>query len=236
MIEKIQDGRTDLVFEYVKAGNEATGTDQQGVSILQWCAYYGDVSAIKYLLSQGASLQELGPNFDLNGAAFHGHWQLCQFLLESGADPRVSLPETGETPLHSVLCSPNRPANNLILKLLLAFGADPNAQTLPGKETGGFMRDAYTKGETPLHRAAAFGNEETIELLLKAGADKTLKDQNGDSALSWASWHGRPAGILQLLTYGEHRIHPQHVQNMKSDHGHGWGGGMSVMRMGKVHL
>ena len=32
------------------------------------------------------------------------------------------------------------------------------------------MRDCRTKGETPLHRAAAFGGEETIDLLLAAGA------------------------------------------------------------------
>ena len=31
-------------------------------------------------------LATLGPNFELNGAAFHGHWRLCQFLIERGAD------------------------------------------------------------------------------------------------------------------------------------------------------
>ena len=55
-------------------------------------------------------------------------------------------------------------------------------------ETGGFMRDCRTKGETPLHRAAAFGTKETIQILLDAKAKLDAKDMNGDSPLSWASW------------------------------------------------
>ena len=58
------------------------------------------------------------------------------------------------------------------------------------------MRDCRTKAETPLHRAAAFGTEETIQLLLDAGARVDAKDMNGDSPLTWASWHLRPDSIL----------------------------------------
>ena len=236
IIQKLADGRTDLVFDLVPAKISATATDPHGTPLIKWCAYYGDVSSIKYLLSHGASLEELGPNHDLNGAVFHGHWQLCQYLLESGADPNKVSSLTGETPLHNALCKSNRPAANLILKLLLAYGALPMVHTKEGEETGGFMRDAYTKGETPLHRAAAFGNEETIKLLLDAGADKQAKDMNGDTPLSWASWHQRPGSILQLLIYGSHRIHEAHVQHMKSDHGSGWGSGTSILQMGSLHI
>ena len=70
------------------------------------------------------------------------------------------------------------------------------------------MRDARTKGETPLHRAAAFGNEATIELLLKHGAKVDARDAYGDSPLSWASWHLRPDSILRLLCFGNFKIRP----------------------------
>ncbi len=86
MFDEITDGRTDLVFDYVAAGHAASSADQGGVSLLQWCSYYGDVSAIRFLLAEGESLESLGENLGLNGAVFHGHWQLCQFLIESGAD------------------------------------------------------------------------------------------------------------------------------------------------------
>ena len=36
---------------------------------------------------------------------------------------------------------------------------------------------------TPLHRAARFGREKVIELVLKNGADKTLKDMKGQTPL-----------------------------------------------------
>jgi hypothetical protein len=55
---ELTDGRTDPVFELVAQGHSA------------------DVTAMKSLLSKGASLQSLGDNFDLNGASFHGHWRV----------------------------------------------------------------------------------------------------------------------------------------------------------------
>lgn len=223
-------------MELVPHALSATASDPHGTPLIRWCAYYGDTSAVRYLIGHGAGLKDLGRNFDLNGAVFHGHWQLTQFLLEQGADPNLPLEDTGETPLHSALSASNRPVANVLIKLLLAYGADPNAKTKSKKETGAFMRDAYTKGETPLHRAAAFGNEDTIQILIKAGAEKDKRDINGDSPLSWASWHQRPAKILQLLTFGVHRIHDVHVKKMQSDHGSGWGAGTSQIRMGKIHL
>ena len=155
MLKKITDGRTDLVFEYLAEGNAATATDPAGVELLQWCAYYGDVSAMKFLLANGASIETLGGNFGLGGACFHGHWDLCQFLIERGADVNRAAMDNGETPLHSALCNGDA-AHNMVLKVLLANGANPNCVTKESMETDGFMRDVRTKAETPLHRAAAF--------------------------------------------------------------------------------
>ena len=209
MIEKIVDGRTDLVFDYLAAGHTADSKDGDGVSLLKWCAYYGDVSAIRYLLANGESLASLGENFGLDGAAFHGHWRLCQFLIEQGADVNRASADNGEAALHAALCTSNRLSHDLIVKLLLANGANPNHTTKPNAETGGFMRDCRTKAETPLHRAAAFGTEETIQMLLEAGAKVDAKDMNGDSPLGWASWYLRPDSILRMLCYGDFKIRPQ---------------------------
>lgn len=129
---------------------------------------------------------------------------MCEFLLEQGADVDLPNAETGETPLHAALCKPNRPAFELVVRVLLAARADPNRRTTPGVETGGFMRDCRTRGETPLHRAAAFAS-----------------DANGDSPLSWASWHTRPDTVLRLLTYDDFYIRPDRASTF--DHGAGWG-------------
>jgi hypothetical protein len=31
------------------------------------------------------------------------------------------------------------------------------------------------------------------------GGDRTIRDANGDSPQSWASWHWRPFSLIQLL-------------------------------------
>jgi len=218
MLEEINDGRTDLVFEYVAAGNAASG------ELLRTCAYYGDVSAMKFLLANGVPLGELGDNLDLNGAAFHGHWRLVLYLLEQGADPNHPYPDTAETPLHVAIKS--GPKHAQIVELLLHFGADPNAVTIPHVETGCFMRDCRTKGETPLHRAAAFADVDVIDMLLKAGATKEAKDVHGDTPLSWGSWYARNGKVLRRLCFGNFRISEAYEQP---------GGGMEAFLRGKPH-
>jgi uncharacterized protein len=141
----------------------------------------------------------------LNGACYHGHWRLCKFLIEQGADVNRPLEDTGETPLHSALCKTNRLPYNLVIRVLLAHGANVNCATKNDVETGGFMRDCRTKGETPLHRAAAFG-EEAIQMLLDASAVVDAKDMNGETPLSWASWCPQPTSVLRKLCYGSHRV------------------------------
>lgn len=233
IMDRIADGRTDLVFDFIGAGNPAASSDGNGVSLIKWCGYYGDVSAIRFLLANGETLGTLGENLDLNSAAFHGHWRLCQYLIENGADPNRGLVDTGETPLHAALSRANGVSTHAVVSVLLAAGANPNRATRIGAETGGFMRDCRTKGETPLHRAAAFAGEAVIDVLLSAGASKDARDANGDSPLTWASWHLRPASVIRKLCFGDFSIHPQ--AHWTGDHGAG-STGLEASLLGKPHV
>ncbi len=224
MFQRIANGRTDLVFDHLQEGHAPDACDAHGTSLIRWCAYYGDVTALRLLVSRGARLDALGENLDLTGAAFHGHWQLCQYLLEHGADARHPASDTGETPLHAALCKAGRPAYNLVVRLLLAAGANPNAATRPGVPTGSFMRDCRTRGETPLHRAAAYADADCVSALLEAGADRQARDGHGETPLTWASWHLRPGAILKLLCYGPHELSDAGAAHHCVDHGQGWGG------------
>lgn len=220
LLDRIAGGRTDLVFDYVPAKG-ASSAQADGASLVQCCHRYGDVSAIRFLLSHGERLDSLGSNFGLDNAAYFGHWRLCEFLIEQGANVDHADPTTGETALHAALCTANRPAFDLVVQVLIRAGANPNLATKPGVETGAFMRDCRTKGETSLHRAAAFASEETIQRLLDAGATVDAKDMNGETPLSWGSWHTRPDAILRKLCYGDFYIRPG--RNSAFDHGQGWG-------------
>ncbi len=53
LLHRIADGRTDLVFDYLATGNAATSVDGSGTSLIRWCAYYGDVSAMRFLIANG---------------------------------------------------------------------------------------------------------------------------------------------------------------------------------------
>lgn len=225
ILDRIRRGRTDLVFDLLgqPGWHETLASDQ---SPLTWFVYYGDVTAMKAVLGVGGDLANLSLDEELANASFYGHWRMVDFLLARGANPLAAHPRTGETALHGALCKAGRPAFLYVVRLLLEHGADPNARTVPGKETGAFMRDVRTKGETPLHRAAAYGDADIVRALLDRGADVQARDAHGDTPLSWASEHLRPGAILSLLQFGPHKIGPSHVERITSDHGAGWGNGM----------
>jgi ankyrin repeat protein len=232
ILEFISRGRTDLIFQLLKKNNWKDILYEGQVKPLQWLVYYNDTTALKAVLEAGGNLDSINLNSELGNAAFFGHWKVCDFLINNGADVNASVDKTDETPLHNALSKAGRPYYFYVVKLLLEKGANINAKTIPGIETGAFMRDVRTKGETPLHRAAAYADEKTISYLIETGADKEAKDVNGDSPLSWASAHLRPGKILSLLTYGNYKISNAHIIKNTSDHGAGWGNSMDWNLLG----
>lgn len=226
LLDRIARGRTDLVFELLRLPEWRTLLDAGETKVLQWFVYYNDVTALKAVLAAGGDLASLDLDSELRHAAFFGHWKVCDFLLAHGANARSTVPETGETALHGALAKAGRPYFLHVVRLLVEHGAEVNARTLPGRETGAFMRDVRTKRETPLHRAAAYADEATIAYLLEHGAEREARDAHGDSPLTWASEHLRPGAILALLAHGPHRISEKTRQAITTDHGAGWGYGM----------
>ena len=127
-----------------------------------------------------------------------------------------------------------RKSATVVVRLLLQAGADPNAKAAVGAETSAYYRDITVIGETPLHRADAYGDGDMIRALLDAGADPSIKDGHGESALTWFSRHQRGVdhvkverGVGKLLAYGEWvesglertpvRRAPTHAQRPGSD-------------------
>jgi len=229
----ISKGRTDFIVELMEKPGWTKYLHDGDIKPLQWLVYYNDTTGLKAVMKNGGDLSSIDVNAELGNAAFFGHWKVCDFLIKNGADANTKVYGTNETPLHSALAKAGRPYYFYVVKLLVEKGADVNARTISGIETGAFMRDVKTKGETPLHRAAAYADERTIEFLLQSGADKTAKDAYGNSPLSWASEHLRPGRILALLAYGDYTIGEGHKIKNVSDHGHGWGNAMDWNLLGE---
>lgn len=166
-------------------------------------AWDGDLALIENCLNRGAEINARPDGSTaLEAAAYHGQVEACELLLAKGADANAFAESTGETVLHQVI-SKRDSARTRIVELLVAAGADVNRKTLPGVVTFAFARDIRTRGETALHRAAAYGDAEMIGILISAGADKTARDAHGESPLTWASWHLRENDVLRLLLHGE---------------------------------
>lgn len=168
-------------------------------------AWNGDLPLIRTSLDAGAqvNLPSVNAATPLEAAAYNAQADACILLLEAGADPNASAEATGETVLHQVITKKDDPRRTRIVKALIAAGADVTRSTIPQVPTFCFARDIRTRGETPLHRAAAYGDAEMIEALIQAGADRSARDAHGESPLTWASWHLRENPILKLLLFGE---------------------------------
>ncbi|MEE2692403.1 MAG: ankyrin repeat domain-containing protein [Pseudomonadota bacterium] len=232
ILDRISRGRTDLVFDLLALPDWRAALHEGQIKALQWLVYYNDTTALKAVLAAGGDLSSIDLDRELGHAAFFGHWKVCDFLIANGANPGAVNADTGETPLHSALSKAGRPYYNYVVRLLVERGADVNARTIAGRESDAFMRDVRTRGETPLHRAAAFGDAEVIAYLVEHGADKAAKDAYGDTPLSWASWHLRPGAVLALLAHGEHGVSDRVAASITSDHGAGWGNGMERKILG----
>ena len=226
ILDRIAKGRTDFIVDLIQVPNWKEALGMNRVKVLQWLVYYNDLTGIKSVLNNGGDLSSINLDEELGHAAFFGHWKICDFLINRGADVNYRVSDTGETPLHNALAKAGRPYYYYVVRILVEKGADVNAKTIPGRETGAFMRDVRTRGETPLHRAAAYADEKTIRLLIENGADIKNKDAHENTPLSWASEHLRPGKILGLLAYGQHHISDKHREINISDHGHGWGNSM----------
>ncbi|KAK8014806.1 hypothetical protein PG990_008102 [Apiospora arundinis] len=83
---------------------------------------------------------------------------------------------------------------------LLAVGVDVNSITLKGDERGQF--DQTPNRVCALHISARNGYLDTVNSLLKAGADLNLVSGCGRTALQMAAAHGEPAVVRALLASG----------------------------------
>ena len=65
-------------------------------------------------------------------------------------------------------------------------------------KSGANLNAKAANGSTPLMMGAMFGTTEVVKLLLDSGADPTLKNAGGQTALDYATNGSRPDAIAML--------------------------------------
>ena len=203
MLDAVVNNDLAAVEKFVSQGANINFIDRWGNCAMFTAAWEGYIEALDLYHSLGAVL-DLEDNNPMCNAAFNGQLKSVKWFIEKGANVNFSFKNTGENALHYTICKKSEMEERTeIVRLFVNAGTDVNKKTIAGAETLCFMRDAFLKAETPLHRAAAYANDSIINILIEAGADKSTKDANGDSPISWGSWHLRDSNILKLLVYGD---------------------------------
>lgn len=207
-------GQSEVVRALLAHGanpNERDGDGRIGDVPIIRAARSGSVDTAKALLEHGANVNEKN-KIDataLMGAAMNGRSEMVLFLLKNGADAkardnegRKSLgqlgtrcitveaaqalkeqgsyeqAETNQALLNAVI----GPSNCIeIVKYLVEAGGDPNRHT--------------ANGDTALILAAVWGHTEAVRFLVSKGADVSIKNKAGKTALDEA----KNSQIRQLL-------------------------------------
>ena len=130
---------------------------------LMWAAYYNDMRMVRLLLAHGADPnQSTYFGSPLSQTCWNDGFEAAELLIERGANVDTRDALANFTPLH--WAAGNETLRSPLVRLLLAFGADPNAE-------GGQAVAAYgLVPQTPLLIAKKRGRTAIVDALLAAGA------------------------------------------------------------------
>ena len=173
---------------HVTAEGRPKSLDSGGLTPLLYAARENCGACVDVLLTNRADIDLPDPEgvSPLLVAIMNANWDLAKKLIEAGADIN-QWDIYGEAPLITAVDLRSRvdggrasidPTNTTrglaIVNLLLERGADPNMQLFfkPANVRGGGT--TFTRGATPLIRAATNGDLEVVKVLLAHGADATV--------------------------------------------------------------
>ncbi len=162
------DGR-DLQ-KLVSRGFDPNTRDPQGATGLILALQLGSMNAAAALINSprtDVNLRNPDSETALMLAALRGHVEAAQALIALGAD----INHPGWTPLHYAASGTTERQTEIIALLL---------------DNAAYLDATSPNGTTPLMMAARYGSGDAVNLLLKEGADISLRNQLGLSAIDFA--------------------------------------------------
>lgn len=198
-------GHLAMVDLLLARGSPIDARDLNGATALYYAAERGQSSVVQRLIERGADVKLTGRSgvSPVAAAVYAGRDLIVALLLAHGADGRAP-DDTGKPPVIYAAASGRldivkqllgsegdlnaRYANNLTL-LMWASGADeqvPEPQAIEVVsyllDAGAHIDDRDDRGRTALMIAAEGGRAEIADLLLKRGAEPSLRDKAGKCA------------------------------------------------------
>jgi len=198
----LRDNHLDIAKILIDKGADVNANSKTYGATLHFASSHGNLDIIKILLDKGANINVTRmdngwtPLMNVSGG---GYLDCVKLLLANGANVNAKAND-GTTALIAASTSKTE-----VVKILLANGADINAKTDCGETAlheasdGGNLdivkmlleKNANINPEggdwTPLITAVYKGHLEVVKMLLDGGADITAKDNEGCTAMTWAS-------------------------------------------------
>ncbi|XP_052418041.1 putative palmitoyltransferase ZDHHC13 isoform X2 [Carassius gibelio] len=225
IIKATQFGALERCKELIEAGYDVRQPDKENVTLLHWAAINNRADVVKYYISKGAVIDQLGG--DLNSTPLHwairqGHLSMVIQLMRYGADPSLADGE-GYRSLHLAVLFQHMP----IAAYLMAKGQEVDsldingetplmlaAQKIIGPEPTNFLIkcnatvNAVDKmnRNSPLHCAVLAGNVDAVHILLEAGASVDLENANGHTPIDLAHQVHSPLLIHMLSVVKTERM------------------------------
>jgi uncharacterized protein len=206
----------------------ATATVMGGMTALLLAARNGHQDAVRALVESGVDVNQVSAgdqSSPLVIAICNGHYDVSAYLLDHNANPNLAtidglaaLYATEDTEYAQVGWAPNpitaqeKTGYLDLLKILLAYHANPNAQLAKGlwfRPTSHNEEWVDKKGATPFWRAAMATDVAAMKILMKGGADPKIASGEGvtplmvAAGLGWGANASRtvPDGWMPAVTY-----------------------------------
>ncbi|XP_003458836.2 B-cell lymphoma 3 protein homolog [Oreochromis niloticus] len=192
--------QANMVEALLKAGADPAALDRNGQTALHLCCEYDQRDCLSVLLSMPSSATCLEiRNFEgfspLHLAVLQGRKDLARMLLDAGADINAMDIKSGQSPLMHAVESNNAD----MVHFLIENRCDVNSQSY--------------SGNTALHSACGRGQVETVRLLLKSGADSSLKNYHNDTPVMVAK-NKKIADVLRGRGSRQIRVQDQHCMSV----------------------
>lgn len=180
--------------------------DEDGVTMLHYAAAWGWDDMVPQLLQLGAApdARMRWRTTPLHYAVTHGNPGTVQALLAGGAHP-IRFDTEGLTPFHRAADAGQAGMVQLMLEAAQQWGWGGMVDELTRQDVG--TKEGTVLG-TALHRAAAKGHSDVVQVLLNCGADRSAKDSRGDTALqalcrAWPGENNRSALSRVMAVLGQ---------------------------------
>ncbi|XP_074660253.1 palmitoyltransferase ZDHHC17-like [Tubulanus polymorphus] len=202
IVRATQYGVIERVQELVDSGQNVNEPDAENVTLLHWAAINNRADLVKYFISKGALIDQLGGILNstpLHWATRQGHLPMVVLLMSYGSDPAILdgegcgclhlASQFGHTPIVAYLLAKGidvdmRDKNGMTALMYAAYrinNMDP-ARLLIKFGASVHLSD-YVHKNTPLHWACMSGNYTVLGLMNDAGVDLDAQNKKGETAL-----------------------------------------------------